>query len=146
MFELRPFKKAEDVVERMLKSVNEMFDSDYLPTLSEKFNFFKTDVHETETAYVVEADLPGFEKEDINIDITDNYLTIRAKRDVKKEARDKEDRVIRQERQYGEFMRRFYVDNIDEDGIKAQLENGVLNIEIPKQKPEKPSQKTIEIE
>lgn len=143
---MKPFKKAEDVFERMMKSFSDALDSDVLPTLGDSFNSFRTDVTETESAYIVEADLPGFEKDDITIDISEDYLTIHAKRVEEKETRNKDDRIIRQERQYGEFMRRFFVDNINEDEIKAKLENGVLLIEVPKLKPSKPQHRTIEIE
>lgn len=146
MFELKPFKKTEDLFERMLKSFNEVFDQGEIPTLDGNFNSFRTDVKETEEAYLVEAELPGFEKEDITIDVEDNYLLIHAKRDEEKETRDNDDRIIRQERRYGEFMRRFYVDNIDEEKIKAKLKNGVLKIELPKLEPTKPPRKRIEVE
>lgn len=146
MFELKPFGKTEDLFERMLKSFNEVFDRNEISALQSNFNTFRTDVRETEKAYFVEAELPGFEKEDITIDADDNYLTIHAKRDVKEETRGEDDQIIRQERRYGEFMRRFYVDNMNEEKIKAKLKKGILKIEIPKLKPTKPSRKQIEIE
>lgn len=146
MFELKPFRRTEDLFERMLNSFNEVFDRNEISTLNGNFKTFRTDVRETEKAYLVEAELPGFEKGDITIEVDDNYLTIRAKRDVEKETRDKDDLIIRQERRYGEFMRRFYVDNIDEEKIKAKLKKGVLKIEVPKLKPSKPPRKQIEIE
>lgn len=145
MFELKPFKKTEDLFERMLKSFNEVFDQNGISTLDGSFNSFRTDVRETVEGYFVEAELPGFEKEDITIDVEENYLLIHAKRDEEKETKSKDDKILRQERRYGEFMRRFYVDNINEDQIKAKLENGVLKIEIPKLEPTKPPRKRIEV-
>ena len=106
---------------------------------------FRTDITETKNAYLVEAELPGFAKEDITIDVNSNQLTIRAKREQLEETKDKYDKIIRKERHYGEFLRQFYVDNIKEDDIKAKLEDGVLKIEIPKNISQESKGKQIEI-
>lgn len=142
-----PFRRRnEDLFEHMLKSFNEVFDPNNLTPLTGHFNSFRTDIMEKENAYYVEAELPGFEKEDITIELDHNQLTIKAKRNQLEETKDEDNKMIRQERHYGEFVRQFYVDNIIEDQIKAKLENGLLKIEIPKKHQHKPSQKRIEIQ
>ncbi|HEY4601692.1 MAG TPA: Hsp20/alpha crystallin family protein [Cerasibacillus sp.] len=148
MFDLKPFKRKDDeldLFERMLKSFNEVFDREGIAPLNGNFNSFRTDVRETEDAYYVEAELPGFDKNDITIQVDDNYLTIHAKREEEEETKDKQDKIIRQERHYGEFIRRFYVDNIDEDKIKAKLKRGVLKIKLPKLDPKTPESRRIDI-
>lgn len=133
MFDLMPFRKRnEDLFERFRKAFEDVFNDDFLPDLGSNFKSFRTDITETKDAYIVQADLPGFNKEDIQIDISNNYLTIRAKRDDRTEERDENDRVIRRERHFGEFYRSFYINDVDQDKIEAELINGVLKITLPK--------------
>lgn len=147
MFDLRPFnRKREDLFERFAKTFDEVFDQNLFPTLDGNLKSLRTDIQEGKDAYLVQADLPGFSKEDIEIEVENNQLTIRAKREDNKETTDENNKVIRKERHFGEFVRSFYVDNIDQDRVEAKLEDGVLNITLPKVKPddEGPS-KRIEI-
>jgi HSP20 family protein len=145
MFDLIPFRKRnEDLVSRMFKSFYDVFNQNDL--LDDKLNTFKTDITETKDAYLLEAELPGFDKEDITIDIYNNQLTIRAKKDEIEETRDKDDKVIRKERYYGELVRQFYVDNIIEDEIQAKLDKGVLKIKIPKKQKDENVGRKIEIQ
>lgn len=147
MFDLMPFRRrTEDAFERMLRTFDDMFE-DRFPLLDGRTNSFRLDIAEDENAYYVEAELPGFDKDDIVIEYDNNYLTIRAERDEIEEAKDKKEKFIRRERRYGKFVRQFYVDNIKEDEIKATLNKGILNIEIPKLKTdEAPPRKRIEID
>ncbi|WP_071394045.1 Hsp20/alpha crystallin family protein [Bacillus tuaregi] len=146
MFDLIPFRKRnEELFGHMLKSFNEVFEQNGLFTLGEGFNSFRTDIMEKENAYYVEAELPGFAKEDISIEYENNQLTIKAKRELLTEEKDKNEKVIRQERHFGEFLRRFYVEDIKDDEIMAKLEDGILKIEIPKRSPGKPGRNKIEI-
>lgn len=146
MFDLMPFhKRNEDLFSHMLRAFNEGFQANKLTSLNERFSTFRTDIVEKENAYYVEAELPGFDKKDINIDLNDNRLTIHAKRDQTDEQKDENDKVIRQERNYGEFVRSFYVDNINKDAITAKFENGLLKMEIPKLQPVNTQRKQIEI-
>lgn len=107
----------------------------------------KTDIRENKDNYVIDVDLPGFDKKDIKIDVTDGYLTINAK--VGNEANDKEKgKYIRKERYYGECSRSFYVgEDVKSDDIKASFKNGILSLELPKVEESKkaPEKKYIEI-
>lgn len=85
---------------------------------------------ETDDKYLVEADLPGVKKEDINIEYDNGNLTISAKRDETLE--DKNENYVRRERHYGEFRRSLYIRNVDEDKIDASFNDGVLKIVLPK--------------
>lgn len=151
VFDLTPFRRfGEDLFDEINKSLSEMFDSGRFPAPSSfgnKFiNTFRTDIIEKENEYYVEAELPGFTKNDIQIEFEDNRLTIRAKRDALAEEKDELNQFIRRERRYGEFVRQFYVDNVNEDGISAKLENGILKLHLPKKVPGKPKRRTIDIE
>ena len=93
---------------------------------------FHTDIRETEQAYILEADLPGFSKEDIHAKIQNGYLTIRASRETKTENKDEQNRYLRRERSYGSFERSFDLSGINADEISAEYRDGVLKLTLPK--------------
>lgn len=98
-------------------------------------NLMKTDIRETDDAkaYRLAVDLPGFKKDEIQLDVKDGYLTIRAEKGLDKDEEDKKGRFIRQERYAGAMSRSFYVgDDITENDIHAKFENGVLRLDVPK--------------
>lgn len=92
-----------------------------------------TDVQELEDKYVLELELPGFKKEDIQAELKQGYLIIQASHTDNKDEKDKAGNYIRRERYMGQCRRSFYVgEQIQEEDIKADFENGVLKLEIPK--------------
>lgn len=107
----------------------------------------KTDIREDKDNYVIDIDLPGFDKKNIKIDITDGYLTINAK--VNNEENDeKKGKYIRKERYYGECSRSFYIgDEVKPENVKANFKNGILTLEVPKMENQGklPEKKYIEI-
>lgn len=107
---------------------------------------FKTDVTDEGDHYLLEADLPGFDKKDINLDISGDTLTVHAQRHSKVEEKDKKDKVIRMERSYGSYSRQFDVSGIDTDNIKAKYDNGVLKLTLPKKENILPESKRLQIE
>ena len=93
----------------------------------------KTDVRETDSGYEVDLDLPGFKKDEIDVQLDNGYLSISAAKGLDKEEKDKEGKYIRKERYAGSMSRSFYVgDAITEDDIKAKYESGILRLSIPK--------------
>lgn len=106
---------------------------------------FKTDVTDEGDHYLMEADLPGFDKKDIHLDLNGDTLTINAERHSKVEEKDK-DKVVRIERSYGSYSRSFDVSGIDTDQIKAKYDNGVLKLTLPKKQVVLPEGKQLEIE
>lgn len=109
----------------------------------DKYQDMKCDIYEDGNNYVVEMDIPGFNKDEINIETSKGYLTISAEHDALKEEEEKN--YIRRERVYGSAMRRFYVGDVSEDNIKANFKDGVLKVVVPK-KEEVSNKKKIEIE
>ena len=108
----------------------------------------RTDVHEHEDHYEVDIDLPGFTKDEISLDLSDGYLTVKAAKGLDKDKTDRRGKVIRQERYAGAMQRSFYVgDALTEEDIGAKFENGVLCLNIPKKDARKlPEKKVIQIE
>ena len=99
-------------------------------------NMMKTDVRETDTTYEVDIDLPGFKKEDINVNYENGYLTISTSKGLDKDEKDKEDNYIRRERYAGTLSRSFYVgDAVSEEDIHAKYEDGILKLSVPKKAP-----------
>lgn len=124
---------------------DEMFGIDFFPKNSK--NLMKTDIREKKDKYIIDIDLPGFEKENINLSLNNGYLEVSAKVDSSNKE-EEEERFVRQERFFGECSRSFYVgDNLEEEDISAEFKNGILKIEVPKKEEEKklPEAKHIEI-
>ena len=107
---------------------------------------FKTDVTDEGDHYLLEADLPGFEKKDITLDIQGDILTVRAERRSKVEEKDKKDKVVHMERSYGSYTRSFDISGVAADRIKAKYVDGVLRLTLPKQDPKLPQGRRLEIE
>ena len=107
-----------------------------------------TDVKEHENHYAVEIDLPGFKKDEIKLELNEGYLTITASKGVDEEEKNKQGRIVRQERYSGVMQRTYYVgEQIKAEDIKARYEDGVLKLEIPKVEEKKlPEEHTIMIE
>ena len=106
---------------------------------------FKTDIKDNGDSYTLEADLPGFKKEDIHVDVDGDTMTIRAERHSEHEDQDKKGNYVRCERSYGSYQRAFDISGIDVDKISAQYADGVLKLDMPK-KSATVSAKQIEIQ
>lgn len=133
-----PFRELEDVSNRLNRvfgrplarmEPNEMFTvADWTPS---------ADISETDTAYMIKAEIPGVNKEDVKVTIENGMLTIQGERRMEKEEKDK--KFHRVERSYGSFMRSFRVpDDADESAVKAEFKDGVLNVTLTKSAKAKP--------
>jgi len=105
---------------------------------------FSTDIRDEGDHYLLEAELPGFQKEDIDLDVNNGVLTISAShQESKEEARDN---YLCRERRSGSFTRSFNLEGIQEDGITASYQNGVLELKLPKQQEILPQSRKIAIQ
>ena len=129
-----PFRELDELERAFFGNSNES-----------KLAAFSTDIKDKGDHYELEADLPGVEKDDIKIDLTDNVLTISAERHSEYEENDKKHNYVRCERSYGSYQRSFDTTGIDTDHIEAEFKNGVLKLELPKIKETKPEPKRLEI-
>ena len=111
-------------------------------------NLMKTDVRETDNTYELDVDLPGFKKDEVQLDLKDGYLTISAAKGLDKDQEDKKGKYIRQERYAGACSRSFFVgQGIEPRDVSAKFEDGILRVSLPKQvKKELPRNSTIAIE
>lgn len=126
-----PFKELEDMEKR--------FFGDRIPAN------FKTDIRDTGKEFVLEAELPGFDKSDIGIDVKDGYLTITATHSEENDEKDKKGNYLRRERSYGSMTRSFDVSEIEENAITASFNNGVLELILPKKEDKAEVSRKIEI-
>ena len=105
-------------------------------------NMMKTDIREKDGNFILDMELPGFKKEDIQMELKEGYLTINASRNTNKEDKDDEGNIIRQERFSGTCTRSFYVgEDITHEDIKASFGNGELKEIVPKEAPKKVEEK-----
>ena len=107
---------------------------------------FKTDITDEGDAYRIEADLPGFKKEDIHLDVSDNILTLSAERHSEHEDKEKNGKYLRCERSYGSYSRSFDLSDVKSDDITAKYEDGVLTLNLPKKTKEVPTSRRIELQ
>ena len=118
-----------------------MFDDffkDPFFTRNNSVKVMKTDIQEKDDKYILDMDLPGYDKEDIKAQLKDGYLTISAQKNTSNDEKDEEGNYIRRERYCGKCSRSFYVgDSIKEEDIKANFNNGILELTFPKEVPQK---------
>ena len=135
MFELMPYATRRNIMNPFT-----FFDNDFWGTAGE----IKTDITDTGDAFKLEADLPGFKKDDIKIDLENDRLTIKAERRNEHEEKDKS--YVRCERSYGSYARSFDISGIKAEGIKASYNDGVLSLTLPKKDVEVSGSRRLAIE
>lgn len=106
---------------------------------------FSTDIKEDGSSYVLEAELPGFKKEDIDISIDNDYLTIKAERKFESDEKNSRGQYIRCERSYGSFSRSFDISDIDSGKIDAEYKDGILKLTMPKKEKVIPEARKLQI-
>ena len=113
-------------------------------------NLMKTDIQEHDDGYTLEMDLPGFKKEEIQIELNNGYMTISAAKGLDEDTKDKKSgKYIRRERYTGSCQRSFYVgEDVTEEDIKAEFKHGILKLFVPKKeaKPAVEQKKYVSIE
>ena len=110
-------------------------------------NLMKTDVRETDDGYELDVDLPGFKKDEVDVKLSDGYLTISAAKGLDKDEKDKKGNYIRRERYSGAMQRSFYVGDVKGEDVHAKFADGILSLTVPKADVKKlPEHNTIAIE
>ena len=114
------------------------FDDDFFrrtPSYNKKSStsVMRTDIRDTDDSYELDVDLPGYKKDEINVQLKEGYLTISASKNTENDEKDKKGNYIRRERYNGTMSRSFYVGNaIHQDDIRAKYADGILKISVPK--------------
>ena len=148
MFELRPYRRNSINVwnpfSEMEETEKRLFNNSFFSNadLAE----FKTDITDEGDHYLLKADLPGFKKEDIHLNLDGDTLTIQAERHSEHEDTDKKGKYVCCERSYGSYSRSFDVSGIQADGISASYEGGVLELKMPKKEAQVPASRQISIQ
>ena len=143
MFELTPFAHHHflNFYEPFMST--EDFEKSFF---GHQFPAFKTDIRETGNAYILDAELPGFKREDIHAEVRNGYLIIHAQRKTENEEKGKKNNYLKKERSFGSFIRSFPLDGINADEISASYRDGVLTLTLPKVMQEVEEGRRIEIQ
>lgn len=129
------FKDFDSFLDNFIEDRGSLIKTDFTPSVNTR---------EGENAYHVEVDLPGVKKDDINVDVKDNIVTISGERKTKKEV--KEEEYYKVESSYGKFERSFTLpENVDVENIHAESQDGVLEVVIPKLSKAESQAKKIEV-
>lgn len=143
MFELVPYTRKRNVT--FYNPFDELDDMQRRFFGETAVRDFKTDIRDEGEHYLLEADLPGFRKEDIGVNIEGETLTIRAERSESTDEKDNKGNYIKRERCYGSFSRSFDMTGIRTEDISAAYENGVLKLTLPKKQETLPTSRKLEI-
>lgn len=139
MYGLTPFGRNFDLF-NIFNDLDKDFFGGSMP-----MNSCRTDIRDEGDKYVMESELPGFEKDDITLDINGSYLVISAERRSDSGEKGEKGNYIRRERSFGSYKRSFDIEDVDIDKINAEYKNGILTIDLPKKQPEVPASKRLEI-
>lgn len=138
MFGLTPYERND------LWNPFREFEKDFFKDFS-SVNRCRTDIRDEDGKYILECEMPGFNKEDIKIDVNGSVLTLCAEHKSENDEKNKNGEYIRRERSYGSYCRSFDISNINESEIDASYTNGILKLILPKKSSEHPATRRIEI-
>ena len=144
-----PMRRNRNLLsELMTDPFDAFFNAASAPMQKMSPTLMRTDIKETDAGFELTIDLPGFKKDEVNLELKDGYLTIQAAKGLDKEEPEKKGKYIRQERYAGACSRSFYVgDDVESTDICAKYEDGILKISVPKAaQKELPKHTTIAIE
>ncbi|MCD5406938.1 MAG: Hsp20/alpha crystallin family protein [Desulfotomaculum sp.] len=152
MFGLSPFRRGKGEVgfkkpSELVGDAEQLFDnfvnSPFFPAFYADSKQMKADIKENTNEYLVEIELPGIKKEEIDINLSEDLFTVSVNRE--EQHSEEKENYLRQERRSGSISRTFHVENIAEDGVTAKFENGVLFMTLPKKEATPPKGKKIDI-
>jgi len=144
MFDLIPSRRSENkMTERSEDPFDALWNSFFNNVREHSEIGVRTDVKEIDDKYIIDAELPGMNKDNIKVEMEDNYLTITANNENYEE--EESEGYIRRERRKGSYHRSFYIENIKEDEVEAEYNNGILEISLPKKEVTVTRKKKIDI-
>ena len=143
-----PMRRNRNLLsELMTDPFDAFFNAASAPMQKMSPTLMRTDIKETDSGFELTIDLPGFKKDEVNVELKNGYLTIQAAKGLDKEEQDKKGKYIRQERYAGACSRSFYVgEDVEPEEVSAKFEDGILTISVPKAaKKQLPKQTSINI-
>lgn len=129
--------------------MNDFFEDDFfrVPSQQSRTGLMKTDIRKLDGEYELDIELPGYKKDDVQIELNQGNLTIKASRSSENDEKDGQGKIIRRERYNGSVERSFYLgEDISDNEIRARFEDGILKITVPDLEKKIPEKKTISIE
>jgi HSP20 family protein len=149
MFGLTPYRRGRSLARRDdLMGVRSIFDDFFSDSIIPEFfsggNPIKADIRETDKEFIIDAEVPGANKEDIKIDLRDDNLVISVERN--EHINEERENYIRRERRYGSYSRGFYVENVKHDEVTAKYDKGILTIILPKSSEVQSKKRRIDIQ
>ena len=142
MYSMIPFGRYHGGLDTIFDDLERSF----FPPANRQPTAFRTDIRDEGDHFLLEAELPGFQKEDIHLELKEGVLTISAQHEEKQEKRDDQGQYLCRERRVGSFVRSFDASGIQEDAIRASYENGVLTLILPKMADIQPQSRRIAIQ
>lgn len=140
MFNLVPMNRREM---GLFGQMSELLNDPFFKNVGRYDQSFMVDIEDKGDAYVLEAELPGMTKDEIDISIDGDCLTIQAKKD--EETSKEEKNYIYRERRVGSYVRKFDISNVHSEAIKGDFKDGILMLTMPKKEQPKPVQRKIEL-
>ena len=141
MFGMIPFDRRDENMFDLFDN----FEKKFFGNTTANLPAFRTDIRDQGDKFLLEADQPGYDKEDISLELKEGILTIKAEHKENHDQKDEQGSYIRRERRYGSFSRTFDVSGIDESAITAAYNNGILELTLPKLAPVVPETRQIAI-
>ena len=141
MFGMIPFERNDNNIFDLFDNFQKQFFRNSNATLPA----FRADIRDLGDKFVLEAELPGFNKEDISLDLKEGILTIKAEHKDSQDQKNDKGEYIRRERRYGSFARTFDVSGINESGNTAAYNNGILEVTLPTPAPVVPESRAIAV-
>lgn len=138
---LVPYSRKDTNLFRFMDDLERSFFNNAVSGTSQ----FRCDISERGNNYLLEAELPGFNKDDISVDINGDVLTVSAANNYENDEKDEDGNYIRRERRYGSYSRSFDISGIDASKITADYNNGVLELTLPKAKEIQPATRKVAI-
>lgn len=140
MYTMTPFEKKHlDLLNAFHDFENDFFAG------TTNMNSCKTDIRDEGDKFVMETELPGFEKDEIHLDVQEDRLQLTAEHHTNSEEKDEKKNYIRRERSDVSYQRSFDLSGIDTDNLEAEYKNGILYVTLPKKQPDVPVSKRLEV-